>query len=119
MDRSQKMPYSIKEQDQVRMTWNSSNSILDSGEEFVNVYAHGGELFNRCTCLYLYTDEKPWKSSWKIFAMFEKRKKSILHLAYLEVFLHAIAHHPSKAWFSVKEKQSFTVTICNFLEAPT
>lgn len=104
------------------MIWNSSNSILDLRKDFVNVYACGGELFNRGICLYVYTDEEPWKSSWKIFAMFEKGKKkikNILHLAYLKVFLNAIAHHPSKAWFSVKEKQSLIVTTCNFLEAPT
>lgn len=103
------------------MTWNSSNSSLDSGKEFVNAYAYGRELFNRSTCLYMSTYEEPWKGSWKIFSMFEKGKKpkSILHLAYLKDLLNAIAHHPSKAWFSVKEKQSFILTTCNFLEAPT
>lgn len=54
-----------------------------------------------------------------MFEKGEKKIKNILHLAYLKVFLNAIAHHPSKAWFSVKEKQSLIVTTCNFLEAPT
>lgn len=34
---AKKMPYRIKEKDSLGMTWNSS--ILDGGEEFVNVYA--------------------------------------------------------------------------------
>lgn len=55
---------------------------------------------------------------WRTLKKFLKKKKN-LHLAYLKVFLNAIAHHPSKAWFSVKEKQSLIVTTCNFLEAQT
>lgn len=46
------------------------------------------------------------------------RKEKKNYLAYLKVFLNATAHHPSKAGFSVKEKQSFIGTACNFLEAP-
>lgn len=55
------------------------------------------------TCIEMRNLEKVPEKSFPCLRK-EKKPKSILHLAYLKDLLNAIAHHPSKAWFSVKEK---------------